>query len=79
MAAVSLGGRYNVTANHDYIDSAWDVWVSEWKSTEGDWYPKGHYRVVADGRFEAHVTALVEHGVALRVAEQIARDDRGEW
>lgn len=79
MSTSVLAGQYRLTARHDYTDSVWDVWVSEWKSTEGDWYPKGHYRVVADGKYEAHVTALVEHGVALREAERIARDERGEW
>ena len=79
MATSVLGGQYRLTARHDFTDSVWDVWVSEWNSFEGDWYPKGHYRVVADGKYDAHVTALIEHGVAEREAVKLAGDDRGEW
>lgn len=56
-----LNGRtLEVIVRHDYTDSVWDVWLKYWNSMEGDWYPKGHARVKADGKYEAALDGIVE-------------------
>lgn len=57
---------FSVVARHDWMDSVWDVWVSQ------DDAVVGHYRVVADGKYDATVDALVEHGLSVREAGRIA-------
>ena len=76
MGMANLGGQYQIHARHDYTDSVWDVWLNEFASSSGEWIPAGHWRVVADGKYDAYVEALMLAGESKQRAERLASDER---